>query len=74
MRINKDSIESILGMLYILTQHLIKLYIYNINGMKLPCVFNSLENHKPYECVSWCICVISGAEFKPFNYEQPFCS
>ena len=32
VRINKDSIESILGMLYILTQHLIKLYIYNING------------------------------------------
>ena len=38
--------------------------------MKLPCVFNSytdLENHKHYECVSWCICVISGAEFKPFR-------
>ena len=46
--------------------------------MKLPCVFNSytdLENHKPYECVSWCICVIWGAEFKPFRiYKQPFCS
>ena len=44
VRINKDSIGSMLGMWYIHTQQLIRLYIYNINGMNLPWVFNSYND------------------------------